>query len=247
MNLMMLTIAGALLWVLQVVMRRSVDVVSVTSAMRERFRKALPGTLAALWLGYVWLVFYVLVGTESYYPYLAGGLLVLLVGLVGWYVLRDIVAGVAFLTKHPGILKHRLSILGVHGKVVRLGPTSLSLRTDTGQILSIPYSRIAGESFTDHSQSTASDRFTLSLAVGDDSEPNELAHAIRTDLMLLPWTNAHFRPHVRIVRTDGKITAEITYHSLNEEHAARVGQHIKGKYERVPSPAAKKNQRSRKA
>lgn len=235
-----LLVAGILLRALQVILRRSVGILTMNAIVRLRVRKLLPATFSVLWVAYGWLVLYVLFGTDELYPIIAGAILLVIVALIGWYLLRDVVAGVAFMTKHPNLLHHRIHILNTDGKVVRLGPTNLHLRTDDGEIRAIPYSRIAGEPFTDYSETFVSDRFSFSFPVEGTADQDALSTALRADLLLLPWLNSHLSLQVKVSHADHERKAEITFHCLNEDHASIIEQQIRKRFEPSRVPAKKK-------
>ncbi len=240
MTLTFLIIAGVLLAAFLLVLRRAVRIADIPASVRERVRKILPALTSGSWLAYAWLVVFALFGQNEVYPYLSGALVLVLTALLGWYILRDIVAGITFVTKHPTILNHRLTILGLEGKVIRLGPTNLHLQTDTGETVSVPYNRVAGEVLTDHSHTFLSEQFSVSLTVEPHDNPEALASAIREHVLLLPWTNARLSPTVKVSAGSGETIVDATFHCLSDQHAGLIEQQIRKQFGRSEKkPAAK--------
>lgn len=226
MNLIMIAAAGALLWGFLFVLQRIIDRGRLAPEFKTRLRKLFPGATFAAWVLFaLWAMHNIFAG-EQFYPLLVAGSVLLVLVLFGWFVLRDTVAGVVFASKNPNILNNRIKINEMKGKVVRLGTTTLRLQTDAGELLSIPYSKLAGEAIAEHAREDIADRFSVLLDVGEGSDPEEVRQVLARELVLLPWVNHRQSHGARIVQRDGGKRVEVSFHCLNREHAARIEERL---------------------
>ena len=82
----------------------------------------------------------IFLSSRSYYPILVITLAVLFTLMVTWFYLKDIVAGYIFRVRHNPVKGQILRCETVHGSVRMLGFSQLTVETDGGQWLRIPYS-----------------------------------------------------------------------------------------------------------
>ncbi len=226
MTIILIVAAGALLWGVLFVVQRLVDRGRFSYGLKTRLRRLLPGATFTAWVLFSLWAMHQLLAEEEFYPLLAGGAVLLILGLFGWFVLRDTVAGVIFSSKNPNILHNRMKIGEMKGKVVKLGTTTLRLQSDTGELLSIPYSKVAGEAIAEYAREDIADRFSVRFAVADGEDAATLRQAMARELMLLPWVNHRQALGARIVTGPNGKAVEVSFHCLNREHAAKVEERL---------------------
>jgi len=221
-------IVGVALWFLIFAIRKLVDSIDMSSAARTRIRVLLPSGVFVAWTLFGLWAIERLFAEKSFQPVLLGGVALALAALFVWFLLRDVVAGIIFRTKHPNVLNHHLSVGNMKGKVIGLRSTTLQIQTDSGEQLSFPYSKIAGESITEFARSKTLDRFHFALPVEGDEDPEVLNRELRKELLLIPWVNHHIPPTVRLSSSDGRRVANVSFHCLNDEHASTIQERMRG-------------------
>jgi hypothetical protein len=84
----------------------------------------------------------IFLSSRSYYPVLVITLAVLFTLLLTWFYLKDIVAGYIFRVRHNPVKGQILTCETIQGSVRKLGLSQLTVETDKGQWLRIPYSSV---------------------------------------------------------------------------------------------------------
>ncbi len=227
MKILLVLAAGIALWFLFYGLVRLVDLITMPENLRARIRMLLPGSIFVICLGYSLWALDELFGREPFYPALVVGFLTIVLLLLVWFVLRDLVAGMVFATKHPGVLGRRIEAEHVSGHVLKVGYTGLKVRTDSGQILSVPYTRIAGHVVAEQFREQSADQFRFTLQMGGEDDVEVLRERITKDTLLSPWVNHHLPLTVRILGTGTGRTAEVVFHCLNEHHAVLVEERLR--------------------
>jgi hypothetical protein len=213
---------GVGLWFLLAGLLKLLHFTTLSDRLRQRIRTILPVAMLLISLAYYFWALKELFGGESFYPYVAAGSLAIVILLLVWFVMRDLVAGMVFVTKHPGLLGRRIEAESVSGQVLRVGPTGLRVRTDGGRVLSVPYTRIAGRVVAQQARERSADQFRCTVPVAGSDDTDLLREKLTREILLSPWVNPHLPLSVRIVATGTDRSAETVFHSLNEHHASLV-------------------------
>ena len=222
-TLIMVLLLGVLLWAF-LKTGRQIILASVSHfPALKRLVPLFPGISFIVWLVYAFWLIHVGFSGNELYPFLALFLFILLAVLFAWFVLRDIVAGLVFSTRNQFSLNYRISFRDTTGKIIGIGITHLVVRTDSGDIASIPYSRLSGEVLCKRAEDAASDYYRILLKLKKTEPPNQLQASITREVLCIPWASFGTTPIVRLKEeSDISCDFEVLFQSLNSRHAARV-------------------------
>jgi hypothetical protein len=159
---------------------------------------------------------------------------------LAWYALKDIIAGIVFKTVNEVNLHDFISVAGISGKITAMKHTSLEIEDNSGQIISIPYSRITGNLLMRHfpSQSILSHNFRFRTSYRDLPDGVfDLMENLRLTILSFPWSSQKKPPKIVIEEENSKdILFNITVFSLEESYFTRMEKFLekefKGKIER---------------
>jgi len=227
MKFIMVLVAGTALLFLLFGLVKLLNVITMSEDLRKRIRRVVPGMILVICLAYLLWSLNELLGREPFYPVIvAVALAIVLLPLV-WFVLRDLVAGVVFATKHPDVLGRRIETKNVSGHVLKVGYTGLRVRTDEGQILSVPYARIVGRVVAEQSVQRSVDHFRFTLPIAGEDDAELLRERITREILLTPWVNLRLPHSVRLVRAGSDRSVEVVFHCLNEQQAVLVEERLR--------------------
>ncbi len=231
MKVISVLIAGGALVLVQILIGRAAHLIPLSGTVRRKLARIRPGFFFLLWVLFGFWALQTLIADSPFYTVLAGGLVGVLVVLFAWFILRDLVAGVIFSTKHPDSLNRRIRAGGVTGRVLKAGLTGLQVAADGGEVLSVPYSNLVGEVAVENAQDQSLPRFrtTLSLA-GISGDVDSVRKDIQKEILLSPWVNHRHLPSVRLLGGGDHRTAEVEFHCLNGHHAAMVDERLRSRY-----------------
>lgn len=168
----------------------------------------------------------IFLSSRSYYPILVITLAVLFTLMITWFYLKDIVAGYIFRVRHNPVRGQILTCEGVQGSVRMLGLSQLTVETEEGQRLRIPYSSIVTCSLSLQSpRQSVLGETTLELSVHRWDNPDKMERMLRKVLAQSPWFIASKPISIQFIPEDNKV--RISFSLLNHVYL----QQVKGRLE----------------
>jgi small-conductance mechanosensitive channel len=150
-----------------------------------------------IWLIFVFQSTYFLFHEKFYYQYLAGGLILIVLGFLTWFFIRDIFAGFIFRVKYGFKTGTYISTLNFSGQVKSYKLTSIKLKTTDGLILYIPYTKLINEVITEKGFRGTLEEHTLQLHADVSLGRTKAEEMIRSALLATPWSNHKEEPVIR--------------------------------------------------
>ena len=172
----------------------------------------------------VWLIFIFksidfLFRGKFYFNYLVISLILIGLGFLTWFVIRDIIAGVIFRVKFNLKAGTHISAGNNSGQVMSQNLTFLKIKTNDGLILNIPYSKMISEVITEKGFRGKPEEHILQLRVDLAFGRINAEEAIRNALLRTPWSNLKEEPIIRFVKeNDSGYFFEITLFSIKMKH-----------------------------
>lgn len=151
-------------------------------------------------------------------------LCVALLVIISWVAMRDIFAGIILRLDNSFNLNEWVKIKDFSGKIVKLGYRTFELETGTGEMVSIPYSRISGEIRTKPNVSEKVKGHSFIIRLPKNYPIEETAKKVKFTLANAPWSSLKKLPAVRFIKeTQDSHQFEIIIYSMKVSHF----QHIK--------------------
>ncbi len=172
-------------------------------------------TITIFWSASIFL------SARSYYPILVTTLAVLFTLMLTWYYLKDIVAGYIFRVRHNPVKGQILTCDAVHGSVRTLGLSQLTVETDGGQWLRIPYSSIVTRSLSLQSpRQIVLGETTLELGVYKWDNPGKMERMLKKVLAQSPWCIASKPINIQFIPEENKV--KISFFLLDHIYVQQV-------------------------
>ncbi|MBP7460255.1 MAG: mechanosensitive ion channel [Candidatus Delongbacteria bacterium] len=166
-------------------------------------------------------------GLLSDLPIIASGLVLMLLGLFGWYWGRDFIAGIILKSENFTDAERMVQYRHLHGRIIRMGLRYLEFQTEEGEIIKIPYRRIHHESplqlrFRDLTHSA-----TWNFSIPDPVDTDPLLTLIRQTILSSPWAMAGYDPIITLIpESEGILRLKITVFTLNPSQSGRLKQEL---------------------
>jgi small-conductance mechanosensitive channel len=200
--------------------------IKLTHSQSELVLKNLPFAELVAWSIYlIWAIQYLAVRSYlvTVFPLM---IFVIIILYLAWYGLKDIIAGIVFNASYSLQINDQIIVMGISGKVMAILHTRIELEDNSGQIISIPYSKLAGDVvFRNYpSQSNLSYHFKLEIpAPGSPGDIFEVMEKIRITLLALPWTSQKKPPKIAIEEENNEsVLLGITIFSIDESYFPRI-------------------------
>lgn len=148
----------------------------------------------------------IFLSTRSYYPYLVMILAILFTLMVTWFYLKDIVAGFIFRVRHNPVKGQVLTCEPIHGSVKKLGLSQLTIESDGGQRLRVPYSYIVTRSLSLQSpRHIIPGETTVELKVEKLDNPGKMERTLKQTLAQSPWCLASKPITIQFIPEENKV------------------------------------------
>jgi hypothetical protein len=149
----------------------------------------------------------IFLSARTYYPILVITLAVFFTAMLTWFYLKDIVAGYIFRVRHNPVKGQVLTCGAIQGSVKILGLSQLTVETEGGQWLRVPYSSVVTRSLSLQSpRHVVPGEVTLELSAYKWDSPAQMERMLKNVLAQAPWCiaskpiNIQFIPEVNKVK-----------------------------------------------
>ncbi len=201
-----------------------------------RLSYLLMGVELLVWTGWLFWVIRQLVHNPAVYAYFTVGVAFLLMGLMTWFLLRDVVAGIIFKLQHNLKLNQSVQVgradapTNRSGRLLRLGITSLVLES-AGERVKIPYTQLINEAVARSEVSDVVEPFDFMLRVPAAQSRSHWIDTLGRQVLQLPWASAKRQPLVQWQSEDDHFhTFNVRIYSLNARHALLIESYLRRLY-----------------
>ncbi len=199
----------------------------------EFFNKYLPLAELITWIIFLlWSVQYL--GSRGQLITLVPFLVfIILILYLAWYSLKDITTGVIFKTGKTHHINDHISVAGITGKITAMGMRNIEIEDYSGQIVTIPYSKIVGNIMLKSypSQSLLSHNFRMKIEADENTDIFSTIENMRTSILTLPWSSQKKEPKIIVeTETEDYFTLSITIFSLDESYFKKTEKYLKEQY-----------------
>ena len=198
---------------------------------RKTFRVIYPIVELAFW---VW-VFYAIIPALYEKHFLLGfsafAVALSVIIWYTWYRLRDYMAGIIFRSSKDIREQESISVSGSEGRIIKVGSYNLSLETENGEIVLLPYSSFAGKKIIKQHSSEQVKSFKFVLTVDSEKDPIKLVSEIKNTILTQPWSSLKKDPQIVMINSDDKeVKFEITVFTPDMVYAQRIKAYLESKY-----------------
>jgi small-conductance mechanosensitive channel len=147
------------------------------------------------------------------YPILTGSLIILMVGLFGWYFLRDFVSGIILNAENAFETGQQIRTAEVSGTIKKLGYRSIGIVSREGELVTIPYSLLASQKIEKPADTGNSGEQLIRLNISSNYPPEKIQNMLKIRILEMPWIMSDTNLKLKITRDDaGYYIAEIHVH-----------------------------------
>jgi hypothetical protein len=172
-----------------------------------------------IWLIFVFQSTNFLFSDNFYYQYLVISFILIFLGFLTWFFIRDIFAGFIFRIRYSLKAGDYISTGSLSGQVKSQRLSSIKLITKKGLILNIPYTKMINEVITEKGFRGTPEEHILQLQVDLSLGRTNAEELIRTALLNTPWTNLKEEPVIRFLKENEKgYFFEITLFYVKMKH-----------------------------
>lgn len=232
MKLIMVLITGAAIFALSTIIRILLNKISQKYSSWRMLHKLYPIFGTALWTGFVFWGTGILFRDRVFYPYIVIGMVLVVAGLITWFLIRDVFAGALFKMQNDLNQDDYIKIGDISGQVKSARLTHLEITSDNGQTIKIPNTRLSQELISGTTTPDGMEEFNIRLLLDKGISKPEIEEKIKHELANSPW--CHFRnpPVIKLKNEDeSSYTYEVQVYTLNYQHLGIVEKTLENKFE----------------
>ncbi len=228
-------IAGFALFVILWLANKAIQSAVVGEKIHPVFQRVFPAVEFLLWFLYLLWALRGVFRHYHFYDILMYAVIISIIIGIGWFVVRDFIAGIVLKSEMPFQINQHISLPKTAGKLKKLGYRSLEIETDDGKLMKIPYSSLTGEIITCQPAPDRLKRYETTVTIESSAGKEDACDMIAKKIMLLPWTIPVKKPTVEPLDNENEPGERylVKYFAVNSRHAARISQHIKEYFKKI--------------
>lgn len=169
----------------------------------------------------VWIAFIFWVADYLFFNTALHNILLLSLGVVSiavaaWYILRDFIAGAVL--RSDLVLQNGAHVQtgNFQGVITRMGYLSVELKTEDGDRVRIPYSKLTDQTITRKMDKSRGKAQLITLQIPRHFNIENLEQLLTRKLLEMPWVVAENEIQIKLTPGDKFYQAEIHYQSIKE-------------------------------
>ena len=219
MKIIIVILAAALIFLVIKIIRLAVKYLLNRNPRMKILRTILIFTEYLVWLIFVFQAANFLFREAFFYRYLVTGLILVVMGLLTWFFIRDIFAGLIFKIKYSLKTGTYINAGNFNGQIKSQMLTSIQLITNEGLTINVPYTRLINEVITERGFRGTHGEHILQLQVDLSLGRSNAEELVRSALLSTPWSSLKEEPIIRLVNENEKgYFFKITLFSVKMKH-----------------------------
>lgn len=209
-----LLMVGLVLLAVFIVMRKIVIPLIKRRTIKEAFERIIPIVEAITALIFAMVsIFYLIL------PYPLLGLIFLGIIVAGsWGFLKDYFSGLLFRFSDNFRPGHRIKIDKRSGLILNMGRLGAEIEIEGGEVLIMPYSKMANASLIRESQSEKVLSYALEVNIPAKVKETDLKEYLRGKILSLPWSVAGKDPFLEKINTKEGNTYRVVLYAMSEKY-----------------------------
>ncbi len=225
--ILILVLIAFSLKVLGLLLKRVIE----NSSAGRKIASSEPLIVIIVWTSFVFWAVNFLFSDKAYYSFIVFSLIVLVILSISWFFIKDFVAGIAFKIQNnysPGDI---VEFGQISGQLDKFFLTHVSIYTNEGKLVRIPYSRLSNQVVSQKSTDgySASSKFVFSTPKKQPAE--ELKKSINSVLLNSPWRLPNRVPFVSLKsESEDVFEFEIQLETRSAQHLEYVITYLRKRF-----------------
>ncbi len=195
--------------------------------IRKIFLKIFPVAQMLLWVVFAFWAFEQLFIGRVAYPVLTGSLIILMVGLFGWYFLRDFIAGIILKAENAFEAGQQIRTAEVSGTIKKLDYRSMGIVTSEGELVKIPYTLLTSQKIVKPADTGNWVEQLIRLNISSGYPPEKIQNMLEIRILEMPWVVSDDSLKFKITRKEAdNYIAEIHVHLHSSEMAIKTEENL---------------------
>jgi len=145
-----------------------------------------------------------------------------------WFLMRDFLHGLILKIQRKIEIDSKIEIGGLKGKIVKTDYFTFDIKTEDGNIKTIPFNKIRAEIISKNSANNNLERQELLFQIHSEQDIKQILEGLKTTLINAPWVAATQEPSLKVTSNNsGLYLIETVFYTLKKEHVSRIDAYVK--------------------
>jgi len=210
---------GVLLFAVLKLLRRGLRLLPAPMAYRRLVPRIFPAAAACSWFAFAYWALQVVVESPSFRNLAWLLVLVIALGWLAWFALRDYFAGLVLKVHDDYQEGQRLKVGDIEGSILRLGPLDMEIEQSNGERVKIPFGRIAGEIHWKNKAHEGPNYHKFVIHMARSMSVDLILDRLRLSVLNSPWAAPNREPQIRLIgQTDREVNCEVCVYALHTDY-----------------------------
>lgn len=194
------------------------NILPVQSVIKKILLKFFPVIEMLSWIAYAFWAADQLFYNQVLLTIIKAGIIIILLSVFGWYLLRDLIAGIILKIENTIKPGQNISFSSLSGKINKIGYRTLEITNDNGETVEIPFSNIVRQNVVILLNKEKRAGHTIRLKVSTVNQPEKIKEVLEKHLLEMPWIISNDDIDINIIREDkDNFNAEIKFKILSSD------------------------------
>ena len=167
---------------------RTARILLMKKKSTQRYMPVASAVELALWIVITFWIIHLFFSHLTLYHYIVTALALAFSGLIGWFYVKDIIAGFIFSIRHNPIRGQTLKSNQIQGTIRKIGLSQVTIESINGQLQRVPYSALVTQTLSLHTKhESAPGEAIIKLKVSTEIDPIRFEQRVRETLALSSW------------------------------------------------------------
>lgn len=196
------------------------------SVVKNRWLKNSLVTIIPLVELIVWTLFFLwalplLLGSYNHYNIVASLFIIMGIALFGWYFLRDFIAGVVLRIENGFVVGELIESSTESGKIKSIGYRSLEIVERDGEVVKIPYSKLANVPLIKLQDNSKWLSTRVELQFESSLDPFVIKRLLKERLLQMPWVLSQKGIEIELLSHKESHKASILFYTITKDLVAK--------------------------
>lgn len=190
-------------------------------------RKYLLVAELSIWIFYLSWFTFLFLEIKSLFVLLIMGLLIAILFIIVKQWLIDIIAGIIFKNNNRLAVNDYFRYEEFEGVIKKFRKKALEIENTAGQIIYIPYHKLATGIYTKSESKTQASGNTFEIEISRDKPVEHVKNEIITELISLPWSSVQKTPTITLIgQSMDSYQFKITIYVIDRSYIVKTENHI---------------------
>ncbi len=228
MKLLVVVFLGIVLFIAMRVIIYFTGIAIKGTLLHKTIIRVIPVVEFSLWALFLFWAAFVLFEEHSFMPSLLTVMGLILCLAIGWYIIRDLISGMILKSENAFENGQYLKTNFSEGMIKKIGYLSLELETSSGEIIKIPYSKLANQVLVRPKKESVNKFASITIEIPGNYNHSEIKTKITRAINSTPWVIYSRNPEIIISsKNNNQLTIEIRFVTFSDEHSNNLKRYLK--------------------